>query len=239
MFSRSSSVGFAESNMSIIDPQLVNIEICNLFGDAHDQELRQQKSVLRLNYQTQQYDLVRAFASNKLERAEQKLQQLLERNSDPVNRANSNRYLLVREVGYYSLWVMDRSSNPSISNQKAEDGQELLELQQASIWLFQELWLQWQDLLGVNQLQVFVEQLLAVTPQLQSWADLDRLLLLDPLTPEQLESWTELDFTTFDRQLYQLTQKKIGQQFGTELTIEIIQAMPEPLSLKLTGILDI
>jgi hypothetical protein len=231
MFSRSESMGFARSHMSIIDPQLVDIEICALSGDG--------KSALRLNYQSQSYDLIQAFASNKLERADQKMQQLIERNSDAINKSSTNRYLLVREVGYYSLWAIDSTIDPSRSNQQLKNEHGILALQQASIWLLQELWLQWQDLLGAKQLQLFAEQLLTVTPQLQSWVDLDRLLLLDPLAPAKLEAWSELDFTAFDRQLYHLTQKKIGQQFGTELTIEIIQTMPNPLKLTLLNILDI
>ena len=114
----------------------------------------------------------------------------------------------------------------------------ILELQQASIWLLQELWLQWQDLLGARQLQVFAKELLAVTPQIQSGIDLDRLLALDPLGLALL-GWSKQDFMTFNRQIYQLTLKKMGRQFGTQLTLDIIQAMPDSLQLTLTEILGI
>ena len=215
--------------MSIIDPQLVNIEITPLTGDR--------ASRLRLNYQGQIYDLVRAFANDKRERAEQQLAQLMAIDRDLGT--FTDRYLLVGEVGYFSLWELDRSI-PNISNlERQAELKNDLALQQASIWLFQELWLQWQDLLGARQLQAFADNLLKVTPQLGSGVDIDRLLSLDPLAPTKLGSWSELDFITFDRQLYQLTQKKLGQQFGTKLTIEIIQAMPDSWQSILTNILDI
>jgi hypothetical protein len=219
--------------MSIIDPQLVNIEIAPLPGDR--------KSGIRLNNRGQRYNLVQAFASHKLERAEQQLQQLIERSSDAAKKITPDRYLLVREVGYYSLWELDRSTlNPPNQHQQSESNLAVtLELQQASIWLFQELWAQWQDLLGAGQLQVFTDNLLAITPQLKSWVDLDRLLILDPLSTDKLGAWAESDFITFDRQLYHLTQKKIGQQFGAKLTIDIIQAMPDKLRSTLLNILEI
>jgi hypothetical protein len=216
--------------MSIIDPQLVNIEIAPHPSDG--------KLVLRLKYHQQIYDLVRVFASHKVERAEQKLQQAIESSGNAVNNT-TDRYLLVGEVGYYSLWKLDSTFNTSSANGQSDRAAKILELQQASIWLFQELWLQWQDLLGARQLEVFTEDLLTVTPQLQAWIDLDRLLVLDPLGTARLESWSEIDFMAFDRKLYQLTQKKIGRQFGTELTIEIIQTMPERLRSTLTNILGV
>ena len=237
------------SYMSIIDPQLVNIEIYTLPSDAHsvtpEARLRQRKSELRLNYQGQSYDLVRVFASHKLERAKQQLQQLVLSQShysnaidgDAVSSRAIERYLMVREVGYYSLWEIDSTLDRSNPNQQSE--REILELQQASIWLFQELWLQWQDLVGAKQLRVFAKNLLTVTPQLQSWVDLDRLLLLDPLTIVKLEDWSKLDSIAFVRQLDRLTQQKIGQQLGKKLTIDIIQGMPESLRSRLTDILDI
>ncbi len=224
-------MGGAQSNMSIIDPQLVNIEIANLPGER--------KSGLRLNYRGQIYDLVQAFATHKRERAEQQLQQLIEVDANAVKRSTTDRYLLVQEVGYYSLWKLDLKLNRSILNYQAERDREILELQQASIWLFQELWLQWQDLLGAKQLQIFAEYLVANTPQLKSEVDLDQLLILDPLATAQLAVWSELDSIAFTRQLYQLTQKKIGHQFGTKLTIDIIQAMPDSLRLVLIDILGI
>jgi hypothetical protein len=217
------------------NPQLVAVKICT--GS------NKQKSVLKLSYQSQSYDLVQAFGTHQRERAEQKLQQLR-----MIARSGVDPYLLVSEVGYYSLWVLDISLNPSASGDQSQcesspqercQHQIDLELQQASIWLFQELWLQWQDLLGAGKLQVFADSLLAVNPQLGSWVDLDRLLNLDPLGLDKLESWSELDLIRFDRQLYQLTQKKLGQQFGTKLTIEIIQLMPDLLRSRLLKILEI
>jgi hypothetical protein len=202
--------------MAIIDSRSVNIEISTL---AHDRT-----SGLRLNYHGQSYDLIQAFASHKVELAQQRFQQLIQ--ADSLSGSGPDRYLVVGEVGYYSLWVIDSPLN-SVSHTGVFYGD--IALQQASIWLFQELWLQWQDLLGDRQLQTCVENLLAVVTPLQSRADLDRLLSLDPLTSEPLDNWTRIDFIAFDRQLCQLTQKKIGQQFGTKLTIDIIESMPDSL----------
>ena len=47
--------------------------------------------------------------------------------------------------------------NSSLNDRIDADRETILELQQASILLFQELWLQWQDLLGARQLQVFAK----------------------------------------------------------------------------------
>ena len=159
--------------MSIIDSQLVKIEISTLPDDP--------KSRLRLNYREQDYDLLQAFASHKLDRAQQ-LQRSLVMLGDGTVRtdpANSNRYLLVSEVGYYSLWELVRSTvelGSSLAASPADDDRVSgLELQQASIWLFQELWLQWQDLLGERQLKAFAKELFSGNPHLQTWVDIDRL----------------------------------------------------------------
>ncbi len=224
-------MGIARSDMSIIASQSVDIEISTLPDDRH--------SRLRLNDRGHIYELLQAFASSKLDRAQQQLQQLIELDRQPVSSSNPNRYLLVREVEYYSLWELDRSIATSSLDDRIDDEREtILELQQASIWLLQELWLQWQDLLGARQLQVFAKELLTVTPQLQSGVDLDRLLALDPLGLALL-GWSKQDFMTFDRQLYQLAQKKMGRQFGTKVTIDIIQAMPDSLQLTLSEVLGI
>ena len=220
--------------MSIIESQLVKIEISTLPDDP--------QSRLRLNYQGQGYDLLQAFGTHKLDRAQQLHRTLHDRTArnDP---ASPNRYLLVCEVDYYSVWELARTTVEPVSSLAAlpaeDDRVPGLQLQQASIWLFQELWLQWQDLLGDRQLKVFAKELLAGTPQLQTWVDLDRLLILDPLDPTKLGSWSELDFSAFDRQLYQLTQQKLGHQFGTKLTIDIIEAMPDSCRSILLDILDI
>lgn len=222
-------MGTARSDMSIIASQSVDIEISTLPDDRH--------SRLRLNDRGHIYNLIQAFAITKLDRAQQQLQQLIELNRDPVSSSNPNRYLLIREVDYYSLWELDRSIATSSLNDRIDDEREtILELQQASIWLLQELWLQWQDLLGARQLQVFAKDLLAVTPQIHAEGDLDRLLALDPLGLARL-GWSKQDFMTFDRQLYQLAQKKMGRQFGTQLTIDIIQAMPDSLQITLSEVL--
>lgn len=222
-------MGTARSDMSIIASQSVDIEISTLPDDRH--------SRLRLNDRGHIYNLIQAFAITKLDRAQQQLQQLIELNRDPVSSSNPNRYLLIREVDYYSLWELDRSIATSSLNDRIDDEREtILELQQASIWLLQELWLQWQDLLGARQLQVFAKDLLAVTPQIHAEGDLDRLLALDPLDLARL-GWSKQDFMTFDRQLYQLAQKKMGRQFGTQLTIDIIQAMPDSLQITLSEVL--
>ena len=112
-------------------------------------------------------------------------------------------------------------------------------MQQASIWLFQELWLQWEELLGERQLQIFADNLLGINSLLRARADLDRLLSLDPLASEPLDSWVQADFIAFDRQLCDLTQKKMGQQFGNKLTIDIIESMPDLLRSISIDILDI
>ena len=222
-------MGTARSDMSIIASQSVDIEISTLPDDRH--------SRLRLNDRGHIYNLIQAFAITKLDRAQQQLQQLIELNRDPVSSSNPNRYLLILEVDYYSLWELDRSIATSSLNDRIDDEREtILELQQASIWLLQELWLQWQDLLGSRQLQVFAKDLLAVTPQIHAEGDLDRLLALDPLGLARL-GWSKQDFMTFDRQLYQLAQKKMGRQFGTQLTIDIIQAMPDSLQITLSEVL--
>ena len=222
---------YARSNMVIIDAPLVNIEIPILSDN--------QISRLRLNYHQQQYDLVQAFASHKLELAQQRWQQQIAVDpavSDADSEHLSQQYLLVREVGYYSLWVLDRVVNPASENRGSNRN---LGLQQASIWLFQEIWLQWQDLLGERQLQIFADNLLAANSLLRSRADLDRLLSLDPLSSEQLDDWESADFIRFDRQLCDLTQKKMGQQFGTKLIIDMIESMPDLLQSTLIDVLDL
>jgi hypothetical protein len=204
---------YARSNMAIIDAPLVKIEISTLSDNLG--------STLQLNYHDQRYDLVQAFASHKLELAQQRWQQQI-----AVDHAVSSRYLLVREVGYYSLWMLDHSFNPACLIRASNHN---LELQQASIWLFQELWLQWQDFLGERQLQIFADNLLGVNSLLRSRADLDRLLSIDPLSSEQLDGWESADLIKFDRQLCDLTQQKMGQRFGHKLTIDLIESMPDLL----------
>ena len=213
---------YARSNMAIIDAPLVKIEISILDNNLG--------STLQLNYHGQRYDLVQAFASHKLELAQQRWQQQI-----AVDNAVSGRYLLVREVDYYSLWMLNDSVNPACLIKASNHN---LELQQASIWLFQELWLQWQDLLGERQLQIFADNLLGVNSLLRSRADLDRLLSLDPLASEELDGWERADFIKFDRQLCDLTQQKMGQQFGHKLTIDIIESMPDLLRTTSIGILN-
>ena len=224
-------MGTARSDMSIIASQSVDIEISTLPDDRH--------SRLRLKDRGHIYNLLQAFAISRLDRAQQQLQQLIELDRNSIGSSNPNRYLLIREVDYYSLWELDRSIARSSLDDRIDDEREtILELQQASIWLFQELWLQWQDLLGARQLQLFTKELLAVTPQLQSGIDLNRLLALDPLGLARL-GWSKQDFIAFDRQLYQFAQKKMGRQFGTQLTIDIIQAMPDSLQITLSEVLGI
>lgn len=213
---------YARSNMAIIDAPLVNIELSTLSDNLG--------SRLWLNYHEQKYTLVQAFASHKLELAQQRWQQIA------VDNAVSSRYLLVREIGYYSLWMLDPSVNPACLIRS--DNNHNLELQQASIWLLQELWLQWQDLLGERQLQIFADNLLGVNSLLRSRADLDRLLSLDPLASKPLDGWVQADFIAFDRQLFDLTHKKMGQQFGHKLTIDIIESMPDTLRIISIDILD-
>ena len=222
---------YARSNMAIIDAPLVHIEIPILADNRI--------SRLRLNYHGQRYDLVQAFASHKLELAQQRRQQEIAVDpavSDADFERLSQQYLLVREVGYYSLWVLDRIVNPASENRGSNRN---LGLQQASIWLFQEIWLQWQDLLGERQLQIFADNLLAANSPLRSRTDLDRFLSLDPLSSEQLDDWKSADLIRFDRQLCDLTQKKMGQQFGNKLMIDIIESMPDLLQSTLIDALDL
>jgi hypothetical protein len=219
--------------MSITDPRLVNIEIATLPNRGIPG--------LMLTYQGQKYNLIQAFGIHKLDTAQQQWQHLMSLTNTSENSIQIDSYLLVGEVGYYSLWALDRAlPQVSMPAQHIDRHSEpRLELQQASLWLFQELWFQWQDLLGARQLQVFAESLVSLTPPLQSRADLDRLLELAPLAPTNLAVWTELDFSTFDRQLYHLTQKKLGHQFGTKITLEIIESMPEVLRSILVNTIDI
>jgi hypothetical protein len=214
---------YARSNTAIIDALLVNIEV-----SSHPEHC---DTRLRLNYHGQIYDLVQAVASHKLELAQQRWQQKI-----VADASGLDQYLLVQEVGYYSLWVVDQMINPSNINRGSNSN---LGLQQASIWLFQELWLQWQDLLGDRQLQIFADNLLATNSHLRSRADLDQLLNLDPLASEQLDHWSRVDLIGFDRQLCDLTQKKMGQQFGNKLTLDIIESMPDSLRSTLIDALDL
>ena len=214
--------------MSIIEQQLVDIEIVTIPG--------KKRANLRLTYQGETYHLQQAFAEIKLAFAQQQWQQL--------KLVHGDRYLLVREVGYYSLWEMDgRGGNihhsstdlPELAMQISSE----LELQQASLWFFQELWLQLEDLIGSRQLQLLAKNLFTVVPHLQSALDLDRLLKLDPLSGGGLELWTEEDLIGFDRQLDRLTQQKLGKQFGAELVLDIIASLPPQLQGKLlSGIKD-
>jgi hypothetical protein len=213
---------YARSNMAIIDAPLVNIGI---FIDPKYRDSR-----LQLNYQGQTYDLVQAFASHKLELAQQRWQQQI-----AIDASALDRYLLVQEVGYYSLWLVDRVVNLSSPSRESNGN---LELQQASIWLVQEMWLQWQDLLGERQLKLFADNLLGANSLLRSREDLDRILSLDPLSSKQLAKWERSDFIALDRQLSDLTQKKMGQQFGNKLTLDILESMPDSLRKILTEILD-
>ncbi len=222
--------------MPVIESQFVNIAIATVASSKI--------SVLRLNYQEQIYDLVRVFATHPLEppesglpaRIQQQLLQLLGVAVGDATRNLENGYLLVREAGYYSLWQLERSH---LARQSEPEEASKLALQQASIWLFQELWLQLDELLGDRQLQLLSEQLIAVTPHVRSWVDLDRLATIDPLTAEELRSWSQGDSIAFTQKLYHLTQKKLGHQFGTKLTIEIVRAMPDALGQVLASVLNI
>ncbi len=224
--------------MSIIDPRSVTIKIATLPGNGN--------AKLQLHDRGKIYDLVQAFTVAKLEKAQLKLQQLIDRSGDREIDFNADRYLLVREGDYYSVWELDRSQvaigepTPDISSPQVTAADEFnLSLQQASFWLFQELWMQWEDLLGTQQLQVFSEHLLAALPGWQSRADLDRALNIDPLIVERWEAWTDGDSIALVREIHHLNQKKLGQQFGTKITIEILQSMPDPLAAIVTNIVDI
>jgi hypothetical protein len=215
--------------MSIIDAKLVRIGISHRVDDRIPR--------LQLDYQGQTYDLARVFASHKLNLARpvpQQWQQAIE--------ASPNGCLVVAEASYYSLWMPARMATTpaqTAPNQSTPSIETRLELQQASIWLVQELWVQWESLLGAKQLLVIADELVALTPALHSRQDLDRLLLLDPFTEAKLANWTKSDFEIFDRQLSQIAQHKIGRQFGTELTIEIVRSMPALWQATLAEILEL
>jgi hypothetical protein len=214
--------------MSIIDAKLVRIGISHRADDRIPR--------LQLDYQGQTYDLVRVLASHKLNPARPvpQWQQAIE--------AAPNGCLVVAEANYYSLWMPERTATkPTVTapKQSASSVETRLELQQASIWLVQELWVQWESLLGAKQLLVIADELVALTPALQSRQDLDRLRLLDPFAETKLANWTKSDFEIFDRQLSQIAQHKIGRQFGTELTIEIVQSMPALWQATLAEILEL
>jgi hypothetical protein len=211
--------------MSIVEQQLVDIEIVTIPG--------KKRSDLRLNYQGQTYHLHQAFTETKLAQAQHQWQQL--------KLAHGDRYLLVREVGYYSLWEIDglgeqrhhrdRHHLPELAIQIRSE----LELQQASLCFFQELWLRLEDLIGARQLQLLATNLFAVVTPVQSAIDLDRLLKLDPLGNDRLEHWTAQELIIFDRQLERLTQQKLGKKFGAELVLDVIESIPEQLRSKLAG----
>jgi hypothetical protein len=224
--------------MPVIESKSVKIEITTSASG--------EKSILRLNYRSQMYDFVRVFGTERLEpiatnlptSIAQKLQQSLGANSPAaVIELLATEYLLVREVGYYSLWQIDRLT-ATTANVVDRSAAERVALQQASIWLFQELWLQWDELLGDRQLQLLSEDLVELVPQIRSVADLDRLATLDLAHPHTHISWTETESISFARQLYQLTQKKLGHQFGAELTSEIVRSMPDVLQRKLASIIN-
>jgi hypothetical protein len=212
--------------MSIVTAQLVKIGISTPTDDRIAR--------LQLDYQGQTYALARVFATHKLDRtqiAPPQLQQALD--------APAGSYLVVAETNYYSLWIRDRPIVARTFIAPEQAAPTRLALQQASIWLVQELWAQWESLLGAKQLQLIADDLIAVTPPIQSRSDLDRLLKIDPLTEARLDKWTDSDFERFDCQLYQIAQHKIGRQFGTELTIEIVRSMPALLQTTLAAILKL
>jgi hypothetical protein len=75
-------------------------------------------------------------------------------------------------------------------------------------------------------------------PQFHSWVDLDRLLIIDPADENKLARWTESESIEFIHQLDLIVQKKLGREFGTKLTIEIIATMPDSIRSTLERILD-
>lgn len=226
--------------MSIIDSQLVNIEITTV-GNGN-------KSVLRLNYQAQKYDLIRVIDRAKInlpddatEQIEQRLQQLLiPEFTEAIGNSPASGYLLVREPNFYSAWQLERATaTAEVLERAARKRERDMEFQLASIWLFQELWLQLEDLLGAMQLQLLSENLMLVTPQFKSWADLDLLLSLDPLAAGRLKTWSRSESIAFAQQIYHLAQRKLGAEFGTELTAQIVRSMPNPLRSALESVLDL
>jgi hypothetical protein len=212
--------------MSIIDANLVRIEMSVRADDRI--------SRLKLDYQGQTYDLVRVVATHPPNPARigAQLQQAI---------AATNSCLVVAEANYYSLWTIERaiSTPPAATQQAAPVAATRLELQQASIWLLQELWVQWESSLGARQFPAIVEGIIAATPALQSRPDLERLLAIDPLAESKLDNWHDADFEILARHLYDIAHNKLGRQFGTELTIEILGSMPTLLQATLVEILEL
>jgi hypothetical protein len=224
--------------MSILDPRSVTIKIATLAETGNPR--------LQLDDRGKIYDLVQAFAAPKLEKAQLKLQQLVDRAGNVAIESNPDRYLLVREGDYYSVWELDRSQvaiaepNPDIlAPQVTAVGEFNLPLQQASFWLFQELWVQWEDLLGTQQLQVFSDLLIAAIPRLQNRADIERILTSDPRSTDRWEAWADEDSIALIKELFHLNLKKLGHQFGTQITIEILRSLPNSLSAIVTNILGL
>jgi hypothetical protein len=210
--------------MSTIAAESFAIALVTLPGDRYSQ--------LRLDRDGRTYDFVRVFSDKQSDLARQYLQQL---SQAAAARSATDLYILVREAKCYSLWKQQQTSMSIDANEPLPQA-DLLTLQQASLCLFQELWVQWEDLLGTQQLQIFARALSIAIPQLAERADIDRLLNLDPLAAQALDGWTAADWLALDRQLYRLTQKKMGDRFGSNTIAEIIDSLPAHLAPILTDL---
>jgi hypothetical protein len=204
--------------MLLLDRDLVQINITSPKGDEEISELE-------LNYAGRTYHLVQAFAQPRLDRIQQLLQRLKPNQRD--------RYLVVREPAFYSLWSLAVSKKADLSVDRT-----IVSIQ-ASCWFFQEMWLQLEDLLGKKQTQQLGDRLLANTPQIQSKSDFVRLLTIEPMTIQSDAPWMEQDLVALIHQFDLLIQKKLDRTFIRQLAIEIIENMPQHLQPQIQQLLNL
>jgi hypothetical protein len=201
--------------MLIINCQ--DVEICFVPGVGSDGER------LELIYQQQKYDFVQAFYIDKLTTAIHTYQQL--------TAGSDNLFLLIREAKYYSIW---RSKTVVVTPSAIQN--QIAVRQRAGLWFFQELWLRLEDLLGSKQVRTIGQEFLAAVPQLKSGEELERLLTLDPLTKFELENWHDLDIEKMLCLFQNLTQRKLGYQFTTDILEAILLDLPPELRSELLSL---
>jgi hypothetical protein len=205
--------------MLLLDRDSVEIKIVEPAADTDSSELE-------LLYHDRAYRLVQAFSQSRIQRVRQLLQQL--------KPAQIERYLVVRERNFYSLWSLAIGSKLA----ELEEDRALLSMQ-ASCWFLQEMWLQLEDLLGKKQTQQFSEKLLASTPQIRSKSDFDRLLAIEPLKVQSDPVWMQRDLIDLIHQFEQLIQKKLDRTFVRQLAIEIVENMPQHLQPEIQQLLKL
>jgi hypothetical protein len=205
-----------EHPMLIIDRQ--DVDICSVPAVGGSGE------VLQLIYQQENYAFIQAFSSENLTTATNQYQKLIVNSGDLL--------LLIREDEYYSLWraELDRTA-PSFIPVKITGSQR------SGLWLVQELWLRLEDLVGPNQVRTIGEDILKTVSKLQSWEEIERLLSIDPLTTIELAELTDRDLEIIVNLLYSCTQRKLGQQFTTEMVEAILLDLPPEIRSGVTEIL--